>query len=140
MRAPLALGIALVALTVVPAVSAPHGAAASTSCWRAAIADWSANGTIDGRYSPACLRQAMHNAPTDLKIYSTLEDDLQAAVRLRSARHLAGADTHSAVASLDEPGRSSPVSELAMVLAGLAIFVVGSAAIATIARRRRAGR
>ena len=139
MRVPLALGIALLALAAASAVSATPAASATTPCWRAAIADWSVNGSIDARYPPACLRQAMQNAPTDLKIYSTLEDDLQAALRVRSARHLAGAGTHPTVASLDDPGRSSPVSQLAMVLGGLAIFVLGSASLATI-RRRRAGR
>jgi len=139
MRVPFALGTVLVAVAVFPAVSATPAAAATTPCWRAAIADWSANGSIDARYSPACLRQAMQNAPTDLKIYSTLEDDLQAALRVRSARHLATAGSHTTVASLDDPGRSSPVSQLALVLGGLALFVVGSASLATI-RRRRADR
>jgi hypothetical protein len=137
MRAPFALGVTLVAVVVAPAISAPQAAAAGTPCWRAAIGDWSADGTLDGRYPAACLRQAMQNAPTDLKIYSTMEDDFQAALRTRSARHLAAA--HAPVASLDDPGRSSPVSQLAVVLGGLAIFVVGSAAAATI-RRRRASR
>jgi hypothetical protein len=138
MRAPLALGITLVAVAVAPAVSAPQATAAATPCWRAAIGDWSVNGTLDGRYPAACLRQAMQNAPTDLKIYSTLEDDFQAALRVRSARHLAG--THASVASLDEPGRSSPVSQLAFVLGGLAVLVAGCAAVVSIVRRRREAR
>jgi hypothetical protein len=138
MRVPFALGTVLVALAVAPALSTPPATAASTPCWRAAIIDWSADGKLNARYPATCLRQAMQNAPTDLKIYSTLEDDLQAAVRVGSARHLAGA--HAPVVSLDEPGRSSPVSQLAMVLGILAILAAGSAAVATIMRRRRAAR
>ena len=34
-----------------------------------------------GATPAACYRQAMQNAPTDLKVYSTIEDDLQSALR-----------------------------------------------------------
>src|SRR5712691_10177170 len=80
--APAGLGFAL-------AGSAP--AAAATPCWQRVISDWSDDGSIQGSYALSCYRQAMQNAPTDLKIYSTVEDDLQRALALRSrsARRLA---------------------------------------------------
>ena len=131
---PVAAGAAALALFVMLAVFAPR-AAASTPCWKTVISDWSADSMLDGRYSATCLRQAMQNAPTDLQIYSTIEDDLQAALRTRSARRLSG--VHVSPASVDAPSRSSSISPLVIVLGALGIVVAGSAAVATVARRRR---
>src|SRR5207248_11481940 len=95
----LSLGFACVLAVLAYAFPAAAAPAATTPCWRAVIADWSRDNSIDGRYSASCLRQTMQSAPTDLKIYSTLEDDLQAALRTRSSRRLAG--VHVTPASLD---------------------------------------
>jgi len=132
-----AAGAAVLAVFLVLAVSAPR-AAANTPCWKTVISDWSADSSLDGHYSTACLRQAMQNAPADLQIYSTIEDDLQAALRTRSARSLSG--VHVSAASLDAPSRSSSISPLVIVLGGLGILVAGSAAVATVALRRRTSR
>jgi hypothetical protein len=78
---------ALVACAVggaVTSVTAAAAAAAPTPCWQRLISDW-ADGHIDGRYRPSCYRTAIANAPTDLRIYSTLVDDLQAALQIRTA-------------------------------------------------------
>ncbi len=58
--------------------------AASGPCWQTLIRDWS-DGQIEGRYPVACYRSAIANAPTDLEIYSTLDDDLRTALRTRTA-------------------------------------------------------
>jgi len=127
-----ALGCAFAALVF--AVSAPVAPAASTPCWKRVIADWSKDNSVDGRYSTTCIRLAMQNAPTDLKIYSSLEDDLQTALEKRSARRLAGA--HVTPASLATTGESSG-SFLIVLLAGLAGLVLACAAAAAFIRRRR---
>ena len=98
------------------------------------ITDWSHDQQISGRYSTTCIRQAMQNAPTDLKIYSTLEDDLQAALQKRSARRLSG--VHTAAAAVVGPGSSSSFSPLVLVLAGLGGLVVLAGAVASIRKRR----
>jgi hypothetical protein len=100
------------------------------------IADWSKDNAIDGRYSTGCIRQAMQNAPTDLKIYSSLEDDLQAALQARSARRLAGG-AHVTPASLAASGRASSGSFLVALLAGLAGLLLACATVAAVVRRRR---
>ena len=115
-----------------PAAAAP---AATTPCWKTVIADWSQDNSIDGRYSTSCLRQAMQSAPTDLKIYSTLEDDLQTALRARSSRRLAG--VHVTPASLDAAGQPSSGSFLVALLVGLAGLVLACAGVAAVLRRRR---
>lgn len=99
------------------------------------IADWSKDNAVDGRYSVLCIRQAMQNAPTDLKIYSSLEDDLQTALEKHSARRLTG--VHVTPASLGTAGQESSGSFLIALLAGLAGLVLACAAVAAVVRRRR---
>ena len=100
------------------------------------IADWSKDNSVDGRYSASCLRQAMVSAPADLKIYSSLEDDLRAAMRVRSGRRLSG--THTSVAAALPSGGSSTLSPLVVVLAGIAVLVAVCTAGALVWRRRAA--
>jgi hypothetical protein len=109
-------------------------ARAATPCWKTVIADWSRDGTIHGSYSTACCRQAMQNAPTDLKIYSTLEDDLQSALRQHSSRRLAGA--HATVAALDSSRRVSSLSFLVALVAGLGLLLAACSGAAALVRRR----
>ena len=99
------------------------------------VADWSKDNSADGRYSPACIRHAMAFAPTDLKIYSSLEDNLQAALQKRSARRLTG--VHVLPASLSTAGQSSSGSFLIALLAGLAGLVLACAGVAAVVRYRR---
>jgi hypothetical protein len=133
----LSVGIACAFAASAFAVSAAAPTAAAAPCWKNVIADWSNDNDVDGRYPAACLRQAMVNAPTDLKIYSSLEDDIQAALRARSARRLAG--VHASAASLAAPGGSSTLSPLVIVLAGLGLAVAALTGVLLV-RRRRAGR
>jgi hypothetical protein len=74
-------------------------------------------------------------APTDLKIYSSLEDDLQSALQKRSVRRLSG--VHITPASLAATGQASSGSFLAALLAGLAALVLACAGIAAVVRHRR---
>jgi hypothetical protein len=137
---PASVAVGAIALAVAVAVTLgvrPVAAASATPCWQTVIADWSRDGSIDGKYAAACYRQAMQNAPTDLKIYSTLEDDLQSALRQRSSRRLAGA--HASAASLDVSLRSSSLSFLAALIAGLGALLAVCSAVATLARRRARG-
>jgi len=116
-------------LFAVPSVSQ-----AATPCWKAVIADWSKDNAVNGRYSPLCISQAMVKAPTDLKIYSSLEDDLQTALQKRSARRLTG--VHVQPASLAATAQGSSGSFLIALLAGLAALVLACAAVAAVVRRR----
>jgi hypothetical protein len=44
------------------------------------IADWTKDGTINGHYSARCLRQAYRSVPEDLADYSSIKDDITAAL------------------------------------------------------------
>jgi hypothetical protein len=131
----LSLGLSCAFALVALAVAAPAAPAATTPCWKAVLADWSKDNTVDGNYSASCIRQAMVLAPTDLKIYSSLDDDLQAALQKRSARRLAG--VHVTPASLAATGQGSSGSFLFALLAGLAALVLACAGIAAVVRHRR---
>jgi hypothetical protein len=78
MRAPRLLVPVIAALAL--AAAAPSVAVAGTPCWQRVINDWAQNNGIKGHYSPACLRQAIKHAPTDLADYSPLIDDIYAAL------------------------------------------------------------
>jgi hypothetical protein len=131
---PLALGALVLAMVFSPLVGT-QSAPAAPPCWQSVIADWSNDGQVEGTYSAACYRQAMQNAPTDLKVYSSLEDDLQSALARRSARRLAGA--HEAPMALGTAGGSSSLLLVALVagLAGLLAIAGGTTAI--VRRRTR---
>jgi hypothetical protein len=132
------LGLAVVATGLAVALS-PPASAASVPCWQRVILDWSKHGSIAGTYPASCLRKAMQNEPTDLKIYSTLDDNLQRALARRSgtARRLAVAP--AAVASLDGAGGSSSQLLLIFLIAGLGVIIAASAVAAGRARPRAAG-
>jgi len=134
---PLALASVVVALSVAlgPAVASP-AAATGMPCWTSVIADWSDNGSIGRWYASACYRQAMQNAPTDLKIYSTLEDDLQSALRLRSSRRLAGASTPAI--TLNASRGSSSFAFLVALIGGLGALLAACSIAAALVRRRAA--
>ena len=136
MRAtPFAQGAVVVVLAVLALLMTP-AAPAATPCWKTVIGDWSQDGTINGRYPESCYRQAMQNAPTDLKVYSTIEQDLQSALRARTARRLTG--THVEVASLATAGGSSSLSMLVAVIGGIAlVLAAGGTAVALVRRRGR---
>ena len=79
LRRRLALAL-LVAVLGVAATAQTATAAAKTACWRRVIEDWSKDGVINGHYSAKCLRQAIKKTPEDLRDYSSIVDDINAAL------------------------------------------------------------
>jgi hypothetical protein len=73
-----ALAVAVVSVFAVAA--SPSVAHAAEPCWQRVLDDWTKDGKIDGQYSPRCLRQAIKNTPEDLRDYSSIDDDIQAAL------------------------------------------------------------
>src|SRR5262249_22971316 len=72
------LAIAVVSLLAVAA--SPSVAHAAEPCWQRVLDDWTKDGKLDGQYSPRCLRQAIKHTPEDLRDYSSIDDDIQAAL------------------------------------------------------------
>ena len=83
-RLPLAVLLAALCVAAVPSV------ASAQPCWKRVISDWTKNGKIDGRYSPHCLRTAYKKTPEDLRDYSSILDDINAALIAKSSTHRSG--------------------------------------------------
>jgi len=73
--------LAVLAGLVLAAASPAPAAAGGKPCWERVIDDWLDNGTIDKRYKPACLQQALKHVPEDLRDYSNLPDAISAALQ-----------------------------------------------------------
>jgi len=71
--------VALAAAVSLLAAS-PSVAHAGTPCAKRVINDWTKDGQINGNYSQHCLRQAYRSVPPDLADYSSILDDITAAM------------------------------------------------------------
>lgn len=77
---PLARLFAATFVAALAAVAAVPSVAQATPCWKRVIDDWSKDGVITNHYSPRCLRQAIKHTPEDLRDYSPILDDINAAL------------------------------------------------------------
>lgn len=111
---------------------APPASSASVPCRQRVIADWSKHGSIAGTYPASCMRQAMQNEPTDLRVYSNLDESLQHALaqKSRTARRLTLAVAPAPVPSLDAGGRSRSRMLLVFVIGSLGLALGASAVVA----------
>jgi hypothetical protein len=101
-----AVSIAAVALFASIMVAlAPGRAAAATPCWKAVINDWEDNGRIDGTYPINCYRQALNRLPQDVQDYTSLPDDIRAAMQQALAGKNGGSQPQSR--SSDTMGQGS---------------------------------
>ena len=72
--------LAGLAVAVSLLAASPSVAHATTPCAQRVINDWTKDGKIDGHYSARCLRQAYRSVPEDLGDYSSIRDDITAAL------------------------------------------------------------
>lgn len=71
----------LVALAAAVAVSLPATAGAATPCRNKIFNDWYQDGKIASTYPLGCYRDALKHVPLDADIYSSLKDDIRAALQ-----------------------------------------------------------
>jgi hypothetical protein len=112
--------LAALAAAVCLVAASPAPAHAGTPCWRNVITDWTKDGQINGHYSRHCLRQAYRKVPPDLADYSSILDDISAALigggtTKNGPNGGAGNGTNSAKPSASEAKRRA---ELAVPKAG----------------------
>ena len=79
-RKPLKRLLLLTLLAGLGLLFAAGPAAAAKPCWKKLIDDWY-DGRIDKVYPVACYRQAMKHAGEDVKVYSSLPEDLTRALQ-----------------------------------------------------------
>ena len=72
--------LAALAAAVSLLAASPSVAYAGTPCAKRVISDWTKDGQINGNYSQHCLRQAYRSVPPDLADYSSILDDITAAM------------------------------------------------------------
>jgi hypothetical protein len=72
--------LAALAAAVSLLAASPSAAQAATPCAQRVIDDWTKDGQINGNYSKHCLRQAYRSVPPDLADYSSILDDITAAM------------------------------------------------------------
>lgn len=76
----------LLVLALAVCVSLPATADAKVPCRNQVFNDWEHDGQISSKYPLACYRDALRHVPTTEKIYSSLEDDIRAAMQGAIAR------------------------------------------------------
>ena len=149
--------VALAAALLV-AAGCGNATAAAQPCWRTVIQDWY-DGKIDGNYSASCYREALKNAPDDLRMYSDLPEDLDRALQtkarsLSGIQHAAKTVPSKAAANgrnkprgpvgrvLEElgPKRADSVPIPLLVLASLALLLIAAGAGGLVTRRLAARR
>lgn len=94
---------------------------------------WSKGRLDSDRHALSCYRQAIAQAPTDLKIYSTFNADLTAAIGRRLAASAKPSSRRLSV--LPSVQDTSFVPPLAIILAGIGV-VLALCGLATFLRRR----
>ena len=155
--------LALLASLALTSVAGP--AAAATPCWTRLLDDWVKDGRIDRPYPATCYRAAIANLPEDVRAYSSAREDIERALREAIRAHggrtpkvipperragRKGEDDGAGGPAAQPPDAgdggilgapplrpSSGDSVLIplLVLAGLALLLLASAAVAFAARR-----
>src|SRR5437868_14421285 len=104
----------LLLLAVLLAVVLPgQASAAGTPCRNKIFNDWYRDGKVASTYPVGCYRDALKHIPIDAKIYSSLSDDVRAAMRA-AIRRAQGLSAPSQVGhGLPPPGPGRDKSSLA---------------------------
>jgi hypothetical protein len=128
-------------------------AAAKTPCWKTVVEDWFDDSTIDRVYERHCYRDALENVGEDVRVYSSFEEDIKAALQRVSradVRELSGVggsggDQPPQGLFKDAFGKTTPRNADSMpipllILGGLALLLIAAGAAGLLRRRLRARR
>jgi hypothetical protein len=159
--------VALTALVLALVACGPAGAA--TPCWKQVQSDWTDNGRIDNTYAAACYDKAIAKLGPDLLYYSEAPDVIQAAkeqmlrakVRLRRTAGFDPDNSHNAVGPTGTsnsnggggdgnsplgsilnwgPSAADDVPLPLLIIAFLALLLMGAGAAGLVSRRMHARR
>jgi hypothetical protein len=156
----------LIALALsVFALVGPPQAAAANACWEQLVNDYWTDGRIDKVYPIGCYREAMEKLPTDVQEYSDAQDELRRAMlgAIRVNRgggefdDPPGSGTAAPPAPVDSdegqpkgffatlldaigPKNADSIPVPLLILAGIALLLLGAAATSYVARWYQARR
>jgi hypothetical protein len=144
------------------------GSAQASTCSSALIRDWFVDGRIDKTYPVHCYHEALKEIPEDQIVYGTLRDDLNRALQLVISDHNgsigpntpvpgaggngpndpkggAGSGKHDEgffgwLANQIGPSNADSVPVPLLILGGLALALIATAAVSFFARRVQAKR
>ena len=151
-----AVKLALAVLLVAAAATAPARAHAATPCWKQVINDWYDNSKLDHAYPAHCYRDALNHLPEDARDYSSIGDDINAALLAAIRAHAngnggpggsdvgPGKDVHPSQGLISRilgafGANGDHKIPLPLVILGLVVAVLlGAAAYPRIARRLKA--
>lgn len=120
------LAVAVSLATLATAAPARGG----VPCWRAVVKEWAA-GRVRQTHPLTCYREAIANAPADLRLYSSFEDDLQRIVQSRILALRKQERGLSGLAAVQK--RAAPVEAVPEpTVAGLGIWIAAAATFAAL--------
>jgi hypothetical protein len=161
---PVVLGLALL-LAAAALLIAAKPAPAATPCWRQVVEDWYDDSTIDRVYPRHCYTAALQNVGEDVKVYSSFEEDIGAALLRATRANLRGLSASGGNSSEPQPAfrpgsaNEKPSSGLfkeafdatsprnadsmpvpLLILGGLALLMIAAGAAGLLRRRLTARR
>lgn len=148
--------MAVVAFGVLALSFGTSAASAKTPCWRQIQNEWVSNQTISTTYPLSCYREAIAHVPEDLRQYSSIEQDINAARQLaaRQSRTLQGNNSRPSsqaerqrdpdrdlfTQGFDKlgPTNADSIPLPLLILAGLSLLLIAAGAAGLVTRRLRA--
>lgn len=138
------------------AVGAPP-ASAKAPCWRVVLNDWVDDRRFQRTYPLRCYREAIAHVPEDLRVYSSVVEDIQAARQQASRRNFRTTQSvrpRNRSATERDPDRglftqgfdklgprnSDSVPLPLLILAGLSLVLVAAGGVGLVSRRLRSRR
>ena len=131
-------------------------AAAKSACARQILNEWAKNREISTTYPLHCYREAIAAVPEDLRVYSSIEEDIlaarqQAARGVRTLQNRGGTsqserrqdpDAGLFTQGFDKlgPNNADSMPLPLIILAGLALLLVAAGAVGLVSRRFRTRR
>jgi hypothetical protein len=135
-----ALALVGVVGALAAAVVLPGRAGAVVPCWQQVIDEWSV-GRLSLTHPIGCYREALRRAPTDLRVYSSLEEELDGAVHAVAARRTRAWGTRVVASAsgsdLAAAGRGEAPSPLDYAAIGAGLVLVASVTVIALRRLRR---
>jgi hypothetical protein len=145
-------GLALLLAAFALLSASQASAAKKTPCWKQVVQDWYDDSTIDRFYERHCYTDALNNVGEDVKVYSSFEEDIKAALQRASREDIRELSVGGSRG--DQPGqgpfkdafdRTNPRNADSMpiplmILGGLALLLVSAGAAGLLRRRLRARR
>lgn len=146
------------------ALATARPAQAKTPCWKQVITDWTADERIDNVYALHCYREAVAHVPEDLRVYSSIVEDILSArqqvmhtPRLRELavrQQKSGSTPRPSTKKGSEPRRelfkeafdkvgprnADSVPLPLLILGGLSLVLITAGAAGLLSRRLRARR